>query len=550
MKCQMKLLSSLEKVFLEEEPIYRPECNLLTGLWGETISYQVAYTGNPAYKEEVEVVVDSVLQPYIRVRKVEQVPVGRAVNEEVDDYYLKKTSGLYPDLLQDLEEGKVFIFSNQWSSLWVDISLEKEIPEGRYEIEIRLEQGGEVLCSATKRIEVIGVSLPKQRLIHTEWFHADCLADYYKVEVFSETHWELMENFFKEYVLRGCNMMLVPLFTSPLDTAMGGERTTTQLIEVEKIGQDYRFGFEKLKRYIDLCKECGIEYFEMSHLFSQWGAGYAPKIMAKEGEKEEKIFGWHTPAVGEYTKFLEAFLPQLIEQLKKWGIAEVTYFHISDEPREEDLESYRKARQSLGTLLEGFQTFDALSSYEFYRHGLIENPIPGNNEVEEFMSHGFKPKWTYYCTMQSYEVSNRFMSMPSARNRIYGIQLYKYDIEGILHWGYNFYNSQFSLKHINPYRITDAEGGFPAGDAFLVYPGEDGHPEESIRMMVHYQALTDVRALQLLESYAGKEYVLELIEGDLEEPLTFTTYPKSDMYLIALRNRVNREIQRWARKMD
>ena len=35
---------------------------------------------------------------------------------------------------------------------------------------------------------------------------------------------------------------------------------------------------------------------------------------------------------------------------------------------------------------------------------------------------------------------------------------------------------------------------------------------------------------------------MELIEGELDEPLTFKRYPKSDMYLISLRNRVNREI--------
>ena len=36
-------------------------------------------------------------------------------------------------------------------------------------------------------------------------------------------------------------------------------------------------------------------------------------------------------------------------------------------------------------MLDGFHTFDALSSYEFYRHGLIDKPIPGNNEIEEFL---------------------------------------------------------------------------------------------------------------------------------------------------------------------
>ena len=541
---QMKVLSSLVKVFPDEEPVYRPECLKLSGLWGETVSYQVAYTGDFFMRERVDLKVVSPIAEHVRVRTVEHVPVGRATNGIVDDNYLRTTQGLYPDLLRDVKDGKVYIRSGQWSSLWVDVKLTAEIPAGEYDIEIQLIKEENVICSAVKKVKVIGAVLPKQKIMHTEWMHADCLADYYHVEVFSEEHWEILENFFHEYVDRGGNMMIVPLFTSPLDTAVGLERTTTQLIEVEVKDGQYVFGFDKMKRWIDLCKSCGIEYFEMSHLFSQWGAKYAPKVVATVDGKEEKIFGWHTPAVGEYTKFLQQFLPQLTEKLREWEIADVTYFHISDEPREEDLESYKAAKESLGNMLDGFHTFDALSSYEFYRHGLIDKPIPGNNEIEEFLSHGLKDMWTYYCTGQFYEVSNRFMSMPSARNRIYGVQLYKYDIIGILHWGYNFYNSQFSIDHINPYEVTDAGNAFPAGDPFLVYPGADRHPEESIRMMVHYEALTDLRALQYLESLTSKEFVMELIEGELDEPLTFKKYPKSDMYLITLRNRVNREIEK------
>jgi hypothetical protein len=113
---------------------------------------------------------------------------------------------------------------------------------------------------------------------------------------------------------------------------------------------------------------------------------------------------------------------------------------------------------------------------------------------------------------------------------------------GFLHWGYNFYNSQYSARHINPYESTDADGLFAAGDPFLVYPGKGGVPEDSIRGMVLSEALDDLRAFRLLESLSSKEFVMELIEGDLAEPITFKKYPMSDMYLTSLRNRVNMEI--------
>jgi hypothetical protein len=538
-----KLLSSLEKVFPDELPVYRPECMALTALRGETVSFQFACTCTGFRKNRVVVAVDSPLAAAIRVRSVETVPVGRACNAETDDNYLKTVSGLYPDLLRELLHGdQTDVFPGKWRSLWIDVSVDETVPAGTFPIKISLLADGEAVCAAETSLKVFDAALPPQTLMHTEWFHADCLADYYQVPVFSEAHWDILKNFLTEYAARGCNMILTPLFTPALDTAMGGERTTVQLIDVFAEGGGYRFDFARLKRWVDLCQACGIRYFEMCHLFSQWGAIYPPKIMGTVDGKEQKIFGWHTPAIGEYTRFLRAFLPQLTAKLREWGIADVTYFHLSDEPRPDDIDTYRQARESVADLLSGFHTFDALSSYAFYQQGLVDKPVPGNNEIDEFLAHGLTDMWTYYCVGQYLEVSNRFMSMPSLRNRILGIQLYKYQIIGFLQWGYNFYNNQFSLEHINPYQVTDAGGAFPSGDAFLVYPGADRHPEESLRMMVLNEALNDLRSCQLLESLTSRDFVLNLLEGELAEPLTFKRYPKSDMYLLQLRSRINREI--------
>lgn len=544
---EIKLVSSLVKVFSDETPVYQPECMYMTALKGETISFQAAVRGSDFEKIRAKVQVQSPIEDAICIRSVEYVPVGRACTSSVDDNYLRTDSGMYPDLLRELQNEEVDIFPGRWRSVWLDIEITENITEGTYPVEVSFLKEEEVLCSAAASVTVYNVTLPKQKLIHTEWMHIDCLADYYQVPVFSEAHWEILQNYLKEYTKRGCNMILTPLFTPPLDTAVGGERTTVQLIDVEVEKGTYKFGFERMKQFVDLCRSVGIEYFEMSHLFSQWGAKHPPKIMAKAGAKEEKIFGWHTPAIGEYTNFLHQFLPQLTQKLKEWQIDDVTYFHLSDEPHVRDLETYRQAKESVAELLKEFHTFDALSSYEFYRHGLIDRPIPANNEIDEFIGHEVKDLWTYYCICQDYEVSNRFMSMPSLRNRIYGLQLFKYNIVGILHWGYNFYNSQYSLEHLNPYEVTDAGGAFPSGDSFLVYPGADKKPEESIRMMVHSQALNDLRACALLESLTSKEYVLDLIEGDLAEPLTFKRFPKSDLYLLQLRNRINKEIMKKCR---
>ena len=134
---KMKLLSSLAKVFQDEEPVYQMECQTLSALWGETVSFQAAYTGDFFMRERLDVEVVSPLKDYIRVRTVEQVPVGRATNGIVDDNYLRTEPGLYPDLLRDVKDGKVIVCSNQWRSLWIDIEVSKDIAPGNYEIEVR-----------------------------------------------------------------------------------------------------------------------------------------------------------------------------------------------------------------------------------------------------------------------------------------------------------------------------------------------------------------------------------------------------------------------------
>jgi hypothetical protein len=548
MTVQLKLVSSLEKVFPEQAPLEYPEQAPLTGMTNETLSFQAAFSAkadNPWQRPLVTLQVDSPLKEYIRLRRIVCVPVGLAAFSDADDNYLRKQPGLYPDLLSPVEHSRLRLYDGIWQSVWVDVASQTGLPAGTFPITLSLvDDEGEVLARARKEVTVIAAALPAQRLIHTKWFYSDCLSDYYGVPVFGEEYWRITRNFIAAAVKRGINMILTPIHTPPLDTRVGGERTTVQLVEITRRGDSYSFCFDKLERWVKMCRECGVEYFEMAHLFTQWGARFTPKIMAWEDGELKRIFGWDV-AVGEsYGAFLAQYLPALTGELRRLGIDKVSYFHISDEPGKEHLADYLKAKALAEPYLKGYTIMDALSDYEFYRSGAVTKPVPANNHIAPFLAGKVPGLWTYYCVGQYKDVSNMFMSMPSARNRILGVQLYKFQIEGFLHWGYNFYNSQWSDYPINPYLITDGDGFAPAGDAFQVYPGKDGMPEESIRMMVTAQALYDIRALEMLESLAGRAYVMEMLEQGLSHPITFDCYPLSAQWLLALRARVNSEIAR------
>ena len=95
----------------------------------------------------------------------------------------------------------------------------------------------------------------------------DDLFNAFNEDVFSEAHWRIIENFVKTAVDNGINMLLMPVFTLPLDTKVGGERPTTQLVGVEKTADGYVFDFSLVGRWLDMCARCGVKYHEISHLF-------------------------------------------------------------------------------------------------------------------------------------------------------------------------------------------------------------------------------------------------------------------------------------------
>lgn len=558
----LQCVSSLEKIFSDE--FFYPE-EILTNdtmLLGERYSFQIAYClENAPGLVQAWVDVSGSLAGHVQIRRTGLAPSEFPNYPDGDNFVLRTTPGLYPDPLYDFD-GSLPLVSDQWHSLWITIPADSPLPPGDYGLTVtfteksiwekdRCNQKGKELGSCTFTIRRIAARLPKQTLIHTQWLHTDCIADYYQVPVFSERYWDLLEKYMQCAVSYGINMILTPLFTPPLDTAPGGERTTVQLVDVFRTDSGYQFRLDKLVRWIELCDRCGIQYLEFSHLFTQWGAQHAPKIMAYNCSPQAitsscrplRIFGWETDSgSGEYLDFLDDFLSVLVSFIRQRHLEKRCFFHISDEPHADHLPHYLRGKELIKKHIGDMPVMDALSDYEYYEQGLVDVPVCCNDHMEPFIAHQVPGPWTYYCCAQYKEVSNRFFCMPSMRSRILGVQMYQYKIQGFLHWGFNFWNTFLSTDTVNPFCVTDAGCSFPSGDAFLVYPGKDG-PIASLRAEVFLDGLQDMRMLQLLESLTDRETVMELIEEDLDRPLTFRQYPHDNAWLLNLRGTCHEKIE-------
>ncbi len=546
----MKFIPSTEKCFMDDTFDSKPEITRLSMMRNERLGFQLCYTkdgSHPQYASSPALEIDFPFPDKLRICRVEQVPVQMPVYQGLkNDNYLRTEPGLYPDLLLPYEKKARFLFvTGELRSLFFFLEDENGLTPGDYTLTVRAKEGGEIRAEASLVIHVVNAMLPESTFKHTQWFHYDGLAQYYGVKVFSEKHWKIVENFAAEAVKAGINMILTPVFTPALDTAVGTERLTAQLIDVT-VTEDggYLFGFEKFDRFVKTMTKVGMKYFEIAHLYTQWGCAHAPKIMAKVKGRTKRIFGWETDAHGpEYRAFVRAFLTAFVAHVKALGIDKKCYYHISDEPRPNHIEAYLNAKETIGNLLDGYVIMDALSDYALYESGAVQKPIPSLNHLDTFVEHKVPDLWTYYCCSQSQEVPNRFMAMPGARTRIIGTMFYKYDLKGFLQWGFNFYNSSLSYYPVNPFSDTCGDYMVPAGDTFSVYPGDGGKPWRSLHGVQFTEALTDLRALRLCESLIGREKTMELLEEGLDRPITVFDYPKEQEYILAFRERINHAIE-------
>ena len=535
------LLSSLVKVFKDKEPNFK-EFDFFSSFKNEKFSFQLGILAETAEETSVTFEIDSDIKNNITPYIVKNVPFRKNKNHNYDSFHYDVNRKEFPDLLEPTEN-TITLNSGEWTSVWFEYSPDETV-SGKHDIKISISVNKQII-EKIFTLNIIDKNLPKQELLYTNWFHNDCLCTYYKVEVFSEDYWRIVENYIRNAAEHGVNMLLTPIFTPPLDTAVGGERPTVQLVKVIKENNTYSFDFTNFRKYVKLCLECGIEAFEISHFFTQWGAKHAPKIIATVNGKEKRIFGWETKASGKpYRTFLEAFAPAFKKEVEDLGIKERCWLHVSDEPSEAQIKEYKKAANIIRELFADFNMLDALSEIKYYKNGLIKTPVCGEDVADIFRAE-VEDFWTYYCCTQIYDfLPNRMFAQPSSRNRILGVLLYKYNAKGFLQWGHNFWYSQYSKRPINPFKITDAGGSFPAGDSFMVYPGKNGKPLNSLRHLVFNDAFQDLRALKLLETFTSREYVLNLIEQGLDVPLSFRTYPHEQQWLLDLRERINNEIEK------
>ena len=544
---EIRIISSLEKVLPRPELEAAP-LTALSAAAGERVACQVAIRSDA--NDRFRLVADSPLRDRISLREVQLVPCDYPAVRS-DPFKISAEPGLYPAPLVPADDRPLRALWGAWMAVWVTVDLPADAAPGTFPITFRAIPDSPATlpwparqfpeATATLTLEILPFALPPQTLHNINWFYVDCIAHHYRLAPWTEPLWNLLGRYFDDMAAHGNNVLYTPLWSVPLDTGVGHERPTAQLLDITERDGHYQFDFSNLDRWIALARQHGIELFEMSHIFTQWGARFTPKIIVNGTRR----FGWDVAADSpEYQDFLGQLLPQLVQFLRSRNLSRKCYFHISDEPSLVHLDSYRKASDIVKALVdeEEFPIIDAMSDLDFFRTGLMRRPVPVTVTVDQFRDEPVAQRWVYYCGNVQDNLPNRQYGVPSIRTRIIGVLLYLYRMDGFLHWGYNFWFSQFSLDwDIDPWKDTTASRAHVGGGSFNVFPGPDG-PIDTIAFESFTEGLQDLRALQLHERLLGRDATVALIHDGLDYTLDMRHYPHDPQWLLDLRERLNRAI--------
>lgn len=154
--------------------------------------------------------------------------------------------------------------------------------------------------------------------------------------------------------------------------------------------------------------------------------------------------------------------------------------------------------------------------------------------------------WWYVCCGPGSPYANFHITMDAIDHRILMWQQKKYQVDGLLYWGANYWlgtsdpwEDMATVKEINPNLY---------GDGSLLYPGKkigvDG-PVSSLRLEMIRDGFEDYEYLTLLEKLAGREEV-ERVIGEVVTDMTHFT--KDPALLEKVREMIAKEIVKKMKK--
>lgn len=400
------------------------------------------------------------------------------------------TQNYYPDPIIETSRLDKPVPRENSQPVWVTVDIPRDTPAGTYEgtfvIKGRYE-GRRFTFRKDISYTVYPVVLEEPDLWVTNWFSVD-RAEYVfgseKVEPGSDKYFEFIKMLAEKMKENHHNVMMFNL----------------SLIDVTLDGEKYSFDYSLFDKVASIFREAGIlKMLEVGHLGGRlggWDDDFGVRVPLMEGGS---LVRRTLPLSDARTRnYCEQFIPSLVNHIKEMGLYDIYVQHIADEPVDANCKSYVAIARYIKQLAPGTRLIEAIHSGNL--DDVLDVWVP---QLDYFSSNYdfYKSKmeegdqvWFYTCMYPHGDYANRFLEQPLLKTRLLHWINYRYGATGYLHWGYNYWHDDV-WSDIST--VTSAGSVLPAGDAYIVYPG-DGQIYRSIRFEAFRDGIADYTLLKML----------------------------------------------------
>ncbi len=509
----------------------------LTGARNEQISAQLAFASRKSLSS-IKVRVNDLMsleggilwEKNCQIRVVKYLPVARARSEYVWSPMMEEVIGeevsgtMNPNVVADVlvEGGLELLDPYTAQPFWFTFWIPKHTKPGIYRGSIFLETAEFGERKYPLQIEIKNETLPDsdEYTFHLElWTNPSAIAEYYKLSYWSDTHWDYIEKYLKDYASRGGKTITTTIIHEPwhkpwLDdstrsqTAFGYKSMVAWIKEKEG---GWKFDFSIFDRYVKLSREVGIKgsinAYSLTPFLTKQKIPYWDEVSESQKEIYLDVEDPH------YAPTWEAFLTSFKKHLMEQGWYDETYLGFDEKPEEVLKTVMSVIKNSAPEFLERIVVAghteasnyaNNLSiSYMFFPDQPLEGKgkIPVDSTLRQRQDRG-KLTTFYLCAEPAHP--NTLTFSPAIESQLIPWLALKHGTDGYLRWAYN--NWTFDPFNVPVFLHTQ-------GDDYYVYPGENG-PVSSIRWELLKEGIEDYELFLIIKDKgtASEESLQEAIE--------------------------------------
>ena len=405
-------------------------------------------------------------------------PVGFELKEgETNEFVTRRAPFRVYDAMEPV--GPRLAAAGPVLALRLHLSIGADEPAGKrtWTIEVRSGETGRELVLSAHVHKAILPPAGEQSFPYTNWYNFDHMAKRHGLEPWSEGHFQMIARYAQLMHHARQNTFVIwwpAIFTRQSDGLV--------------------LNRERLRRLVKIFTDTGLYWIEGGHVASRTGHAWeSPTFsIALDGPLATSFEG---------NADLAKACRQLMEEIDANGWRKRWIQHVTDEPTSVNATDYRLLAGMVRKHMPGLPILDATMNTEVAGSVDIWCPQaqkfqPARETFENLKKLGDRV-WFYTCCFPGGPWLNRLLDMELLRPALFGWGAIRFDLQGFLHWGLNWYKDDQDPFKQNVVRHGE-RNCLPAGDTHIVYPGKDG-PWSSLRLEAQREGFEDYELLKILK---------------------------------------------------